>query len=67
LSRLVQRIVELPSTPKKILALYYYENLRPAEIAVCLELTEHEIDFIRAQTVKALQIDLFRDLEQPLG
>jgi DNA-directed RNA polymerase specialized sigma subunit len=65
LSRLVQRIVQLPPTPKKVLAMYYYENLQPAEIAACLGLTEHDIDLIRAQTVRLLQNDLFHDLEQP--
>ena len=55
LARLVQRIVQLPPTPKKVLAMYYYENLQPAEIAACLGLTEHDIDLIRAQTVRLLK------------
>ena len=63
-SLLVQCIVQLPLPLKKILALYYYENLQPAEIAACLGLTEREIDQIRAETVELLrtmlagQIDL---------
>ena len=64
LSRLVQQIVQLPPTPKKILAMYYYENLPPAEIAACLGLTEREIDLIRARTVRLLRNNLGRDLEQ---
>jgi DNA-directed RNA polymerase specialized sigma subunit len=64
LSRLVQRIVQLPPTQQKVLAMYYYENLQPAEIGACLGLTEHEIDLIRAETVSLLQDKLFRDFEQ---
>ena len=64
LSRLVQQIVQLPPTPKKILAMYYYENLPLAEIAACLGLTEREIDLILAKTVRLLRNNLCRDLEQ---
>jgi len=35
--------------------MYYYENLPPTEIATSLGLTEHEIDLIRARTVRSLQ------------
>ena len=64
LSLLVERIARLPSTPKKVLAMYYYENLQPAEIAACLGLSEHDIELIRAQTVSLLKTDLFRDRAQ---
>ena len=64
LSRLVQQIVQLPPTAKKILAMYYYENLPSTEIAACLGLTEREIDLIRSKTVRLLQNNLCRDLEQ---
>ena len=64
LSRLVQCIVQLPPTPKKVLAMYYYENLRPAEIATCFGLTEHDIELIRTLTVRLLQSNFCRDLEQ---
>ena len=64
LSLLVERIARLPSTPKKVLAMYYYENLQPAEIAACLGLNEHDIELIRVQTVSLLKTDLFRDLAQ---
>ena len=63
-ARLIQQIVQLPPTPKKILAMYYYENLPLAEIAACLGLTEREIDLIRARTVRLLRNNLGRDLEQ---
>jgi DNA-directed RNA polymerase specialized sigma subunit len=64
LSLLVERIARLPSTPKKVLAMYYYENLQPAEIAACLGLSEHDTELIRAQTVRLLETDLFRDRAQ---
>ena len=64
LSLLVERIAGLPSTPKQVLAMYYYENLEPAEIAACLGLSEHDIELIRAQTVRFLQSDFFRDRAQ---
>jgi DNA-directed RNA polymerase specialized sigma subunit len=65
LSKVVQHIEQLPSMPKKVLAMYYYENLHPAEIAACLGLTEYEIELILAQTVGLLRTKLLRDLEQP--
>ena len=49
---------------KKILAMYYYENLQPAEIAAFLGLSEREMDLIRTRTVRRLQNNLCRDLEQ---
>ena len=50
--------------PKKVLALYYYEKLRPAEIATGLGLTENEIELIRAQTERLLRNKLVDDLRQ---
>ena len=64
LELLAQCIVQLPETPKKILAMYYHENLELSEIAIGFGLTEDEIDLIRTQTVRLLQTNLFRDLEQ---
>jgi RNA polymerase sigma factor FliA len=52
---LTQWIARLPGIPKKVLAMYYYENLRPAEIATGLGLTENEIELIRAQRVRLLR------------
>ena len=51
LEPLVQCIAQLPPTQKTILAMYYHEDLEPAEIATCLDLTECEIERIRAETV----------------
>ena len=62
---LAQRIAELPRLQKTVLAMYYYESLPAAEIAACLGLAEHEIELIRAEAVRLLQISYFCDLKQP--
>jgi|SRR4029077_9003938 RNA polymerase sigma factor for flagellar operon FliA len=54
LPQLIQRITELPQVPKKVLAMYYYENLHLSEISACFGLTESQIDDIRTQTVGLL-------------
>ena len=64
LKLLTQRIAQLPRMPKKVLALYYYEKLRPAEIATGLGLTKNEIELIRAQTERLLRNKLVDDLRQ---
>jgi RNA polymerase sigma factor for flagellar operon FliA len=64
LELLVQRIAQLPHIPKKVLAMYYYENLRPAEIATALGLTGNEIELIRTQTVRLLRNKLVDDLRE---
>jgi hypothetical protein len=56
---LAQCILELPRVQKRVLALYYCENLPPTEIAACLGLTEDEIDLIRVQTVRFLETNYF--------
>lgn len=58
---LAQRIAELPRVQKKVLAMRYYENLQPAEIAACFGLTEPEIELILSETVRLLQSKLLRD------
>lgn len=50
-----KRIEELPEIPKKILAMYYFENMRLAEIAAVFGLTESRICQIHAQTVLNLR------------
>ncbi len=50
-----QRITELPEIPRKILAMYYFENMRLAEIAAVFNLTESRICQIHAQTVISLR------------
>ena len=55
LSLLAQRMEQLPAVPKKVLAMYYYENMRLAEIATCFGLTESRICQIHTQTVGLLR------------
>ena len=55
LQLLTQRIAELPDIPKKILAMYYFENMRLAEIASVFGLTESRICQIHAQTILGLR------------
>jgi hypothetical protein len=46
----------------------YYEGIfQTAEIASELGLTEYEVDQIRAETVRFLQTNLYRHLEQSDG
>src|ERR1700730_3107753 len=52
---LVERIAQLPATPKKVLAMYYYEGMRLSEIAACFGLTESRICQIHTQSVGLLR------------
>jgi RNA polymerase sigma factor FliA len=52
---LAERITQLPEIPKKVLAMYYYENLRLADIATCFGLTESRICQIHTQAVSQLR------------
>ena len=52
---LTQRIAELPDIPRKVLAMYYYENMRLAEIAAVFGLTESRICQIHAQVILGLR------------
>jgi RNA polymerase sigma factor for flagellar operon FliA len=52
---LAERIAQLPEVPKKVLAMYYYENLRLADIAACFGLTESRICQIHTQAVTQLR------------
>ena len=64
LELLTQHIAQLSQIPKKILAMYYYENLGPAEIATGLGLTRNQIEQIRTDTVRLLLTKLVDDLKQ---
>jgi hypothetical protein len=44
-----------PPAEKTVLALYYHEDLEATEMAICLGLTDCEIDQIRTETVGLLQ------------
>ncbi len=57
---MTQRIKELPDIPRKILAMYYFENMRLAEIAVVFGLTESRICQIHSQAILGLRAYLAR-------
>ena len=59
---LVEQIQKLPEVPKKVLALYYFENMRLAEIAAAFGLTEGRISQIHTQAVLSLRGWLKRTL-----
>jgi RNA polymerase sigma factor FliA len=60
LQLLTQRMTELPDIPRKILAMYYFENMRLAEIAAVFGLTESRICQIHSQTILGLRAYLGR-------
>jgi RNA polymerase sigma factor FliA len=53
---IAQRIQELPETQRKVLALYYYEDLRLREIAEVLGLTESRICQIHTQAILSIKV-----------
>jgi RNA polymerase sigma factor FliA len=55
LSLLAQRMAKLPEIQKKVLAMYYYANMKLSEIATCFGLTESRICQIHTQTVGVLR------------
>lgn len=52
---LTKRLSELPEIQKKVLALYYFEGMRFAEIALAFDLTESRICQLHRQAVSKLQ------------
>ena len=60
LQLLTQRMADLPDIPRKILAMYYFENMRLAEIAEVFDLTESRICQIHSQTILGLRSFLGR-------
>jgi RNA polymerase sigma factor for flagellar operon FliA len=60
LQLLAQRMGELPDIPRKILAMYYFENMRLAEIAAVFGLTESRICQLHSQTILGLRAYLSR-------
>ncbi len=50
-----EQIQKMPEQTRKILAMYYYENMRLAEIAVVFNLTEGRISQIHTQAVLSLR------------
>ena len=53
-------MAELADIPRKILAMYYFENMRLAEIATVFGLTESRICQIHSQTILGLRAYLQR-------
>jgi len=60
---LALRIARLPEVPKKVLAMYYYENARLSEIAACFGLTESRVRQMRTKAVALLRNDLLSSLD----
>jgi DNA-directed RNA polymerase specialized sigma24 family protein len=60
LSLLAQRIAQLPLASKKVLAMYYYENLPISLIAARFNLPASGVDEILTQTVGLLRKDLLK-------
>jgi len=60
ISLLVKRMAQLPELQKKVLAMYYYENMRLSEIAAVFGLTESRVCQIRGQAVAVLRTYLTR-------
>lgn len=54
----VSLLAKLPTESKKVLAMYYHEEMRFLEIATCLGFTESDICQIHAQSVALLQIQM---------
>lgn len=55
ISLVMERLQQLPDVPKKIMAMYYFEDMRLAEIAAAFELSEGRISQIHTQTVLGLR------------
>jgi RNA polymerase sigma factor FliA len=52
---IAERIKQLPDMPKRVLAMYYYEGMKLADIAAAFGLTESRICQIHTQTVAQLR------------
>ena len=52
---IAERIKQLPDVPKRVLAMYYYEGMKLADIATAFGLTESRICQIHTQTVAQLR------------
>jgi RNA polymerase sigma factor FliA len=55
LALLARRMAKLPAVPRKVLAMYYHENMRPLDIANRLGLAESRIRQIHLETVASLR------------
>ena len=50
-----ERINQLPEVPRKVLAMYYFQDMRLAEIAAVFGLTESRICQIHSQAIISLR------------
>ena len=57
---LTEKIAAMPDLQRKILQMYYFENLRLSEIAAACDLTETRICQIHAQSILSLRASLAR-------
>ena len=55
---IAERLKDLPEMQRKVLALYYFEDLRLREIAETFGLTESRICQIHAQAIVAIKAHL---------
>jgi DNA-directed RNA polymerase specialized sigma subunit len=53
---LASLLAKLPPESKKILAMYYHENMRLLDIATCLGSTESDVRRIHAQSLESLHL-----------
>ena len=60
---LAQLIAQLPLGSRKLLAMYYYENLPTSWIAACFNLPACRVDEILTQTVGLLGNDLLKNYQ----
>lgn len=59
-SLLVERMAQLPGLQRKVLAMYYYDNMQLMEIAAVFGLTKSRICQIRGQAIAVLRKYLTR-------
>jgi len=55
LDAIVSLLAELPLQPKKVMAMYYHENMRLIEIATYFGIAESEVYQIHAQTIASIR------------
>jgi RNA polymerase sigma factor for flagellar operon FliA len=66
LSRMIlERLKQLPEMQRKVLALYYFEDLRLREIAAVFGVTESRICQVHAQAILAIKAAIRRQEEVP--
>lgn len=61
-----QKISNLPEIQKKVLALYYFEDLRLREIAAVFNLTESRISQIHSQAILSIRASIEREEAEAL-